>query len=472
MKTAEALGLPDARTAIWLYRLPSLIGGIAAVLATYWCALPFVSRRGAILAAVMIAASILLGVEARLARVDAVLDATIIAAMGALARLYLVREDTAEAPGAWRAPAVFWTALAAGILIKGPVIVMIVALAAATVSIIDRSARWLKRLRPLVGLAWFAALTLPWFVAIYARAGAAFFVDSIGRDLLAKAGTGPASHHAPPGLYFVLYFATFFPGSILSAPAAPAVWAARRERPVRFLLAWLVPSWIAFELIATKLPHYVLPLYPAIAILMAGVVEKKMLWRARWLKIGTAFWFVAPLILGAGAVAAALAIAGDPVVAAWPFLIAAIVCGLLAWRRYDDGAEPAVMWATAAVAFIGIGLYAFIIPALVPLFPSVPLADALRHSGCAQPTVASAGYQEPSLVFLAGANTRFVDGASAADFLRQGECRVAFVEAHELPAFAARAEAIGLRYQRQTSVTGFDYSDGEHVDIAVFHAAQ
>ena len=34
-----------------------------------------------------------------------------------------------------------------------------------------------------------------------------------------------------------------------------------------------MPSWIVFEAVITKLPHYVLPLYPAIAFLTAGAVE-------------------------------------------------------------------------------------------------------------------------------------------------------------------------------------------------------
>ena len=66
--------------------------------------------------------------------------------------------------------------------------------------------------------------------------------------------------------------------------ATPAVvrsaW--RREPAVSFLLAWLVPSWIVFELAVTKLPHYVLPLYPAIAILIAVMVERNMLSQRRW----------------------------------------------------------------------------------------------------------------------------------------------------------------------------------------------
>src|SRR5207244_7255589 len=70
VKTATALGMPNAQGTIWLYRIPSLIGAIGAVLLTYWTALSFVSRRAALLAGLMMATSILLGVEARLPKTD------------------------------------------------------------------------------------------------------------------------------------------------------------------------------------------------------------------------------------------------------------------------------------------------------------------------------------------------------------------------------------------------------------------
>ena len=97
VNTASALGMPRALTTIWLYRLPSLAGAIGAVLLTYWTALAFGSRRAAVLAALMMAGSILLGVEARLAKTDAMLLLTILGAMGALARVYL--EKDRAAPG-------------------------------------------------------------------------------------------------------------------------------------------------------------------------------------------------------------------------------------------------------------------------------------------------------------------------------------------------------------------------------------
>lgn len=474
VRTAEALGIRNARTTISLYRVPSLCGAIGAVLATYWCALAFVGRRGATLAALMMVGSGLLGAEARLAKTDAMLLLAVIAAMGALARVYLAQRGGRPLRSASVLPAVFWTALAGGILLKGPVILMVVALAAVTLAIVDRSARWLGALHPLPGIAWLALLVLPWFVAIYARTGGAFLASSAGHDMLAKVVMSQEAHGAPPGLYFVLFFVTFFPGSVLAGLAAPAVWAVRREPAARFLLAWLVPSWIAFELIVTKLPHYVLPLYPAIAILIAGAVESKVLSRRAWLKRGTIWWFFAPIIMSIIALLAAIVIGRDLALAAWPFLAAAIVCGLLAWQYYDDhGAERAFTRATAAVVLIAIAVYGVVVPALSPLFPSVALAGVLRHSGCANAVAASAGYEEPSLVFLAGTATRLTDASGAADFLREGgDCRFAFIEAGQERAFALRAEAIGLRYSREPPVDVFNISKGRRVTIAVFRSAE
>ena len=292
---ASALGLPRAELRIWLYRIPSLIGAIGAVLLTYWAALAFVTRRGAALAALMMCGSVLLGVEARLAKTDAMLLLTVVAAMGAMARVYLSwqrGEDPVRPP--WTSPVIFWTALAGGILIKGPLILLFVGLTIVALAILDRSAAWLWRLRPVWGLMWTLVLVLPWFVAIFWRAGEAFFSNSLGGDMLSKLGA-QESHGAPPGLYLLLFWITFWPGAALAGMAAPAVWRARREPGAQYLLAWLVPSWIVFELVLTKLPHYVLPLYPAIAILTVGALERRVLSRS-WLRRGAAWWFAIPAL--------------------------------------------------------------------------------------------------------------------------------------------------------------------------------
>src|SRR5260370_35627731 len=50
------------------------------------------------------------------------------------------------------------------------------------------------------------------------------------------------------------------------------VWRVLVLTAVRFLLSWLVPSWVLLELVPTKLPHYVLPLFPALALLAAAAL--------------------------------------------------------------------------------------------------------------------------------------------------------------------------------------------------------
>jgi 4-amino-4-deoxy-L-arabinose transferase-like glycosyltransferase len=471
VNTASALGVANARTSIWLYRLPSLIGAIGAVLATYWCALAFVSRRGAVLAALMMMSSSILGVEARLAKTDAVLLFMVVAAMAVLARVYLAPRRGDPQPG-WGQLAIFWTALAVGTLIKGPMILMVVGLAAAALVVLDRSARWLLALRPLPGLLWLFLLVLPWFIAIYARVGTQFLIGSVGEDMLAKVASPQETHGAPPGLYLILFFVTFFPASILAGLAAPAVWAVRREPVARFLLAWLVPSWIVFELVVTKLPHYVMPLYPAIAILIAGAVETKVLSHRPWLVRGVIWWFLVPIIVSIVAVVGAIVIERDLVLFAWPFFAGAVVCGLFAWQLYDDdGAEHAFVRATAGSVLMTIGIYAVVVPALTPAFPSVALAEVLHDSNCQDPVAASVGFEAPSLVFLAGTKTHFTDAAGAADFLLKGPCHFAFVEARQQRAFALRAEAIGLRYDRGPIVEGYDISIGKPITMAVFESA-
>jgi 4-amino-4-deoxy-L-arabinose transferase-like glycosyltransferase len=466
----KALGLPRAEVRIWIYRIPSLIGAIGAVLLTYWAALAFVTRRGAVFAALMMCSCVLLSAEARLAKTDAMLLLTVVAAMGALARVYLSwqrGEDPEHPPWSW--PIIFWTALAGGILLKGPLILMFAGLTILTLGILDRSASWLWRLRPVWGLMWTLVLVLPWFIAIYWRAGGTFFTDSVGGDMLSKLAA-QESHGAPPGLYLLLFWMTFWPGAPLAGMAAPAIWRARREPGAQYLLAWLVPSWIAFELVLTKLPHYVLPLYPAIAILTAGALERRVLSRS-WLIKGAAWWFAIPALASILAVVGAIILTRQPAFLSWPLFAFAMILGLSGWWLYEDGrAERSLLNGIAAALCLAFAVYGVVLPRLNTLFPSAEVAHALRYAVCVKPKLASAGFDEPSLVFMTDTSTLLTDGSGAADFLSQGNCRFALVEQRSERAFVQRAEAIGLRYNIALRIEGYNISRGKAVSLAIYRS--
>jgi 4-amino-4-deoxy-L-arabinose transferase-like glycosyltransferase len=253
--------------------------------------------------------------------------------------------------------------------------------------------------------------------------------------------------------------------------AAPAIWAARRQAATRFLLAWLAPSWLVFELVVTKLPHYVLPLYPAIAILIAGVIEADKLSRRPLLVWGTIWWFVVVVVSGIAGILVLAVVGRRFGLLVWPLFGTAAVLSFLAWRLYRvDGAEHSLLRAIAAAILVAIALFSFTIPSLRQLFPSATIARILRDSGCAQPLTAAVGYHEPSLVFLAGTATLLTDGAGAAEFLRGGDCRFAFIEARHERSFAQRAEAIGLRYAAGRRIDAINISNGRAITIAVYRS--
>jgi 4-amino-4-deoxy-L-arabinose transferase-like glycosyltransferase len=260
---------------------------------------------------------------------------------------------------------------------------------------------------------------------------------------------------------------------MLAGLSASAVWASRNESTTRFLLAWLVPSWLVFELVVTKLPHYVMPLYPAIAILIAGAIDARVLSDKRWLVWGTIWWFVGPLMIGVAGIVALAVIGRQFGLLAWPLIGGAVIMGLLAWRLYEvDGAEHALLRAVAAAVLIAIAIFSFVLPGLTYLFPSPTLARILRDSGCSHPEAAAVGYQEPSLVFLAGTDTRLTDSVGAAEFLRGGECRFAFIEQRQEKNFAQRAEAIGLRYTAGPRIEAMNYNTGQAITIAVYRSRE
>ncbi|WP_019904035.1 glycosyltransferase family 39 protein [Methylobacterium sp. 77] len=465
VKGAEALGLDHARTTIALYRVPSLIGAVLAGLLTYWAALAFLPRRGALLAAALFSACIMISAEARLAKTDALLTACSVAAMGALARTWLGRDrgrpDLATV-------LIFWFACAVGILVKGPMVPLFLGLAAVTLSIKLRSGRWLMGLRPGLGLCLILVLVAPWFVAIAWKSGGAFFGEAVGHDMLGKVGGAAEKHGAPPGTYLVVFFATFWPGAAFAALAAPFAFANRRDDAVAFLIAWIVPAWILLEAVPTKLPHYVLPLMPAVAILTLLALARGALDPDRWgAKAMASLVVLIPVGLTIGLVAVAWNFDHVIPVAGLPLLLAACAAAILAFILFTRRLpERALACAILASALLSPAVFGLTQPALAALKVSPRLAAIRDALPCAAPKVASLGYREPSLVFLIGTDLAMLNtGAEAAEFLAGGGCRLVFVT-EPLMAEFGRAVASDRAIVPVGRVSGFNINSGRRIDLS------
>ena len=100
----------------------------------------------------------------------------------------------------------------------------------------------------------------------------------------------------------------------------------------------------------------------------------------------------------------------------------------------------------------------------------VELARGGRNVECRQPLAASAGYNGPGLVLMAGTKTVLTDPSGAADFLAQGSCRFALIESRQERVFAQRAESNGLRYAVVSRFDGYNYSQGRSISMAIFRS--
>ena len=470
VQLAGYLGFPNPRSTIWLYRLPSLFGAIGAVLLTYWAALPFISRKYALLAALLFSSTLLLGVEARLAKTDAMVAFTVVAAMGALARARLQGVQTRANA------AIFWTAIALGILVKGPITPMIPAFAAIALSVQGRSARWLLALRPLAGLAWCLVLVAPWLVAIGLRTHGAFFADAIGGDMLGKVAAGKELHGAPPLTYLAVFWLTGWPMAPFAALAAPYVLRNGRRPQLAFLLAWLIPAWILFELVPTKLPHYVLPLYPAIAIAIAVALENGAVdFAGRWRKVVA---FLLPLVMFLVPAAAIAAAIWSQQTLEWPLAVALLgaECLVFALGIFIVSGNTLATLMLAPLASLGVAVLAYSTVLTTPVFQPFAISPRLAQAAatlqgnsktCSGFSFATAGYREPSLVFLTSTNLVMTGGAGAAAFLQASACRIAFVShAEEAAFFAALDDKTSVHLAER--VRGINLNGGKALDIGVY----
>ncbi len=466
----EATGL-GGRGDIWAYRLPSLGGGLIAVLATFHFGRALVGRRAALLGAAMLAGSLVLVAEVHIAKTDAALLASVAVAMGLFGLAYLRPQGFTA-----RQAAAFWLVLGLSVLLKGPIGPLVALLAGVTLAVADRGvAPWLRALRPAWGLPLMAAAAAPWFIAIGLATEGRFFAEAVGGDMLAKVGSGEEKHWGPPGYYLATFGITAFPAAWIVLMALPGVWRDRLHPPVRFLLAWIVPAWLLFEAVQTKLPHYTLPMVPALMLLGAAWALDPL----RRPAPGWWRWLVTAGMVGvvAGLVALALALpwvfGPRQVLAGGLLAIPAAALFLVVVLR----AARARAWGRAALvaAVLAAPLYATVLEGVAPrlaalwIAPRLAEAVAARAPGTDPADIALVGHAEPSALFaLGGAVALLRGGGDAAVFLADaapGRPRIIALGDRAEAAFRETAGGLGLRLEELGTVTGFNYTRGRWVTL-------
>jgi len=463
----------DERASIWVYRLPSLLGSIAAVLLSYLLFCRFVAVRVAFGGALLLGLSLVIAGEARLAKTDAVLLACIVAAQFALAALYSTQLPgaTTARPPRW-IPWAFWLAIGASILVKGPIGPLVVGATVGVLAVLERPARWLRPLLHVPAIVAGVLVFLPWLIAISLRSQGAFFEQSIGEDFTQKILSGQEGHGAPPGTHTLLLLLTFWPGSALLVACIRGWRGVPRTPWGRFALAWAVPTWLLFELTPTKLLHYLLPIFPALALIAAQLWLGNPAPAAGRVERAIAGWVVmlGPALLAGLIVSAGLVGEATPLIAL-AALAASAALGLAAARSLWIGRKIAALWQLgllAAVTYAGIFAAAGSRDHFWPSNAVVARLDAAKSSGeiCTDPQLLNVGYDEPSLIWYTSKETARVTADQAAQALASGRCTVVIVESRFVAEVETSLRAASVNTRRiGEPIDGFAIGAGRSVTL-------
>jgi 4-amino-4-deoxy-L-arabinose transferase-like glycosyltransferase len=355
---------------------------------------------------------------------------------------------------------------------------LVSALTVAAVAFFDKDRAWLRQLKPLRGISLAILICVPWLALITLKSGAAFWQESVGKDLFSKVGGGQESHGAPPGTYALIFVLFFWPFAVTGIEAGlKALNRFRADPRLLFCLAWYLPYWLVVELIPTKLPHYMLPAFPALALLIAWAatdadaadtpLRRWQVWLKRLALLGFA---VVTVLLAAASVGATPYLMRQ---FSWWGLLGAILALLAGWlgSGIRPPAAPARRIGLAAISSAALFavLTLFVLPGLKPVWLSPQIAEAFEKAKpCPDSRLIAVGYQEPSLVFLAGTNTLLTGAEDAAGALAADRCAVAVVDGRNVEKFTSSLPGGQAGVEEAATVRGVNYSKGTERLLILF----
>jgi 4-amino-4-deoxy-L-arabinose transferase-like glycosyltransferase len=478
---AVALSGEGAEAPIWVYRLVSALGIAIAVVGIAWTGTKLFGANAGLAAGLMMAAIFATGFEGRNAKTDAMLLACCVVAQGALVQIYLASRR--NEPVAGHLPWIFWIAQGLGILIKGPVAPLLSVLTAAALFAFERDWRWLLKLKLVRGVALVLLIVLPWIVLISWKSGGAFLQEAVGKDMLGKVAQGEESHGLPPGFYMLTYSLFMWPFGLIAVGAGlQAINRFWDDPRLRFCLAWYIPFWLVFELIPTKLPHYVMPAYPGMALLVGWLLtlkpEEANAPLRRW---QTLLWWATAFGLALVSIGLAVVCIGAPIYLAkafswWsiPAALAALAAGYLAFPRQLQ-VPLGRIGAIAVCAGITFALlFGVIAPSLKPIWLSPAIKAAVdANRACDTTVLAAAEYHEPSLVFLVGTKTVLtdVDGV-AKHLLDDPACALGLAPVGDENKLNELLAGQGKSASRLAEIDGLNYSSGDKLSLGLYRVAR
>jgi 4-amino-4-deoxy-L-arabinose transferase-like glycosyltransferase len=281
--TAAALnifGVSEGPARLW-----TALTGFAGILLTYFAGRILFGREQGFFAAAVLASSMWYALLGHVNTLD--MGLTFFMTLSIFGLLLAQREHAkAQKQRNWMLVA--WAGMALAVLSKGLIGIVLPGAALVLYSLLNRDIKIWTRLHIGKGLLLFLLITAPWFIAVSRENPefAQFFFIHEHFDRFAK------SEHRREGpmYYFVPYLLLgIMPWLLALIPALLRSWKIERGYGEyrfhlnRFLLIWIVFIFVFFSISKSKLPAYIVPIFPALALLISQYLHhisaKKIIWR-------------------------------------------------------------------------------------------------------------------------------------------------------------------------------------------------
>lgn len=385
-------------------RLPSAIAATALVATVAGFASRLLSPRVGFFAALMLATSLHMVVIGRAATPDPLF---IMFTGFAMFAFFTYLHEGARRT--WLLYAAY-ASLGFGALAKGPAALLLPGLVVLTYLALSGGLSQWRLLRPLQGLAITLAVAMPWYAVVGWLTEGDWLQGFIWHHNVERFMSPLQGHRGFPGMYALTMTLGLFPWSgLFLAALVFGSWRLERLRsnPLRlFLLCWIGVYFVFFTLARTQLPSYMLPAFPAAAVLMSMELEQGGRRAVRWL-------------VGGSSVLALLFIVGGGVIlasqweGAWLYLVALlpVLCVAL-WCRSAKAEKALLMQASAMVVSVFL-LTSWALPSFDRYKIAPRLAEAAAAAGFEGSGLAAYRYFQPSLLFYHGGRIPILPDAQA-----------------------------------------------------------
>jgi len=277
----------------WSARLPSALAALGCAIVLYRFVRAQRSVWESFASVLILATSLQFFIFARIVIFDMTL--TLFTSI-ALFEFYRMATTQLQSERRWRALSMY-AAMALATLVKGPIGIAIPSMVIFGYLLIARKWRLLGEIYLPLGALLFCAILVPVYVwAEFKHPGYLHYF--LWEENILRFFTSHFQRGQPWYYFIVVIAAGFLPWSILIPSVVAAYWKQKFDERELFLVLWIVLPVIFFSLSSAKLPHYVLPVFPPLAILTAARLMELIQAPSR----ASAWTLTAPLVMSAGAV--------------------------------------------------------------------------------------------------------------------------------------------------------------------------